>query len=200
MLRVYQTVRRIRTLGPYDRFGLWLQGCERNCPGCISPEAGRMDGGYLADEDTLAGEILSVPDIEGITVSGGEPFLQAEALEKLLCRVRREKDLGVILYTGYTYEEVAGHPLLRQCDALIDGPYIKEADDGRSMRGSSNQRLIHLSERYRGKIEYGEWGRKTQMAETDRNEVVMVGVPSGHSADFARYLRDFWKGGPDGDH
>ena len=159
-----------------------------------------MDGGYLADEDTLAGDILSVPDIEGITVSGGEPFLQAEALAKLLCRVRREKDLGVILYTGYTYEEVAGHPLLRQCDALIDGPYIKEADDGRSMRGSSNQRLIHLSERYRGKIEYGEWGRKTQMAETDRNEVVMVGVPSGHSADFARYLRDFWKGGPDGDH
>lgn len=101
----------------------------------------------------LAMEIkMSRPD--GLTISGGEPFLQAEMLSELLRLLKKGMncDVGVIVYTGYTLEELQRMPfaqgLLEQTDLLIDGPYVQELDDGLSLRGSSNQRVIPLTDRY----------------------------------------------------
>jgi anaerobic ribonucleoside-triphosphate reductase activating protein len=118
----------------------------------------------------LAAEIaLSRPD--GVTISGGEPFLQAAALAEMLRILRLDfgYDTGVIVYTGFLLEELqqipAMKPLLEQTDLLIDGPYVRELDDGRSLRGSSNQRIIPLTNRYnRPEILslYGAEGRRTE--------------------------------------
>lgn len=112
-----------------------------------------MYGGELLPPGAIAAEIVfSRPD--GITISGGEPFLQAAELADML---RKVADLsgekpGVIIYTGYTLEELETLPgaqeLLALTDILIDGPYIRELDDGKSLRGSSNQRVHFLSDRY----------------------------------------------------
>ena len=152
----------VRTLGPGSRFALWVQGCDRDCPGCVSSGSHDPAGGEEMSARSLAAEILaSRPD--GITVSGGEPFLQAAALAELIGLVREREDLGVICYTGRTYEELrerdAARPLLEVIDLLIDGPYVQELDDGLPLRGSSNQRFVHLSERYAG-IERAYEGRE----------------------------------------
>ena len=107
----------------------------------------------MVDVSTLVSAILDAEGIEGLSISGGEPFLQASALSELLCEVRNVRpELGVILYTGMLYEEWlededAGN-LLQYIDLLIDGAYMESLDDGKPMRGSSNQRLLFLTNRY----------------------------------------------------
>ena len=105
MLRVSWYLPRTECLGPGVRFALWVQGCTRGCIGCIASALQDPQGGTFLSEDILASAILGTPDIDGVTVSGGEPFLQAEALGSLLHRIRSERpELGVIVYTGFTYE------------------------------------------------------------------------------------------------
>lgn len=178
-LSVHMREPAVHTLGPGVRYALWVQGCPRRCPGCVAPEAQALDGGTELETGALAWEIL-LSGAEGLTISGGEPFLQAEALAKLIRTVRRKRDLGVIVYTGYRYEELLADPaaraLLEETDLLIDGPYVKELDDGKSLRGSSNQRVIPLTERYRGELSlYGRPERPTE-AFVHGAEVHYVGV------------------------
>lgn len=191
MLRIFQTVDKVTTPGPYTRFGLWVQGCARNCPGCVSPEAQTFDGGYAKSVRELAEEILCIPDIEGITISGGEPFLQEAALCRLLAYVKERRDFGVILYTGYTFAEISSYALTRLCDSVIDGAYIRELDDGMSLRGSSNQRLVFVTDRYQDSLHIGEFGRKMELLETGAGGLSMVGVPSAHSIRFSEDLKKF---------
>ena len=130
-VRIHRTARRVRVLGPGVRYVLWVQGCPRGCPGCISPEAQDPAGGEIRSVAALAEAILAVPDIEGVTISGGEPFLQAEALCSLIDRIRARRDLGVIIYTGYVLEELQSgavphaEALLARTDLLVDGPYVE---------------------------------------------------------------------------
>lgn len=195
-LQVYQTAERIRTLGPFIRFGLWVQGCPQRCPGCVSPEAQDPAGGYAQSVAELTRTILAVSDIEGLTISGGEPFSQEAPLCELLSRLRSQRNLGVILYTGWTYPEVEMRPLTALCDAIIDGPYIQELDDGRSLRGSANQRLIHITDRYRDVLFIGGLGRETELLPTREGGLSMVGVPSAQDRVWTHRLREFWGGKP----
>ena len=195
MIRINQRVKGITTLGPYSRYGLWVQGCTRACPGCISPDAQDPTGGYTYSVEMLAQEILETEGIEGITISGGEPFLQQEALARLIRRVREEKDLGIIVYTGFYYPEVALTELAELSDAIIDGPYIENKNDGRSLRGSSNQRLILLTERYRDSLRIGALVRQTKMYPTQDGNAVLVGVPSQSNIDYGRTLQRYLQEG-----
>lgn len=194
MLRIHQRVKTIETLGPGLRYGLWVQGCTRGCPGCVSPGAQDPAGGYESTVEEIAREILETEDIEGITISGGEPFLQQEALARLIDLVRAEKNLGVLVYTGFGYPEIAMTELARRCDAIIDGPYIEEKNDGRSLRGSSNQRLILLTERYLGSLQIGRRGRHVQMHRTQEGSTVLVGVPSRSHVRYGQAAGHFLKG------
>lgn len=199
MLRLNQRVKGITTLGPGVRYGLWVQGCTRACPGCISPDAQSLTGGYEMSVEALAREILETEGIEGITVSGGEPFLQQEALARLITLLRAEKDLGVIVYTGFSYPEIAVTELAGVCDAIIDGPYIEEKNDGRSLRGSSNQRLILLTRRYQKTLRIGSPGRQVKMYPAQEGGAVMVGVPSRSQMDYGKGLQHYFGEG-DRDH
>lgn len=147
-VRIHTTEYPITVLGPGKRFGVWVQGCCRRCPGCMSPETWNMEEGVLCDTKSLAEEYLK-SGCDAITISGGEPFLQTEPLSEFIKYAGRP---GVIIYSGFTYEELLKRPdascLLECCDLLIDGQFIEELRDGRNMRGSSNQRAILLTELY----------------------------------------------------
>lgn len=147
-IRIHTTEYPITVLGPGKRFGVWVQGCCRRCPGCMSPETWNAEEGILYDTQKLAEDFLK-SGCDAITISGGEPFLQAEALAEFIKYAGRP---GVIIYTGFTYEELLKKAdascLLECCDLLIDGPFIKELQDGKNMRGSSNQRAVLLTKLY----------------------------------------------------
>ncbi len=183
MIRVAFREKAVRVLGPGSRYCLWVQGCPRRCPGCVSPEDQPLDGGYWMSARALAAEV-ALSGTDGVTISGGEPFLQAEALAEMLRCLRMDFrcDPGVIVYTGYVMEELKDVPhaddLLAQTDLLIDGPYVRELDDGKSLRGSSNQRVIPLTDRYNNPgilAQYGAEGRETEYI-WHGNAVNCVGV------------------------
>lgn len=172
------TVSNTKTLGPYSRFAIWVQGCLKQCPGCISKDSQPLDGGYEADTTELAETIINTPEIEGITISGGEPFLQSEALVDLVNKVKSKKDKGIIIYTGNSFEEVKDDQLTKLCDIIIDGTYIEELNDGLSLRGSSNQNICLITERYVKEVPqlYGVQGRKIEL-HCKEGKTTMVGIP-----------------------
>jgi len=180
-LQLYMTVPATSVLGPGKRFGIWAQGCEKHCKGCIAPDSWDRNGGYERTVSDLAGEILSIDLIEGITISGGEPFLQQDALCELIHTIQKKKNLGVIIYTGMKYEEISSTELSSLADLIIDGEYIENQNDGKSLRGSANQRAICVTERYRDfvKNEYGIDGRKIEITIKD-GKANMVGIPIKH--------------------
>lgn len=133
-------------LGPGTRAVLWVQGCTLACPGCVVPESWPA-GGQATPVAQLVDWLAALP-VEGLTLTGGEPMQQAPALTRLVDETRARRDLGVVLYTGYRYEDLRRHPLLERVDLLIDGPYRRDLHADLRWRGSSNQRLVHLTDRY----------------------------------------------------
>ena len=166
-------------LGPGKRFAIWVQGCNRHCKGCIAPDTWNIEEGVESLVDELANEIINTPNIEGITISGGEPFLQQEPLCELIRIVRNQKDIGVIIYTGYIYKEIASNKLASMADLIIDGEYIQELNDDMSLRGSSNQNVICLTERYRNIVDdyYCISGRKIELV-YQTGEFNVIGIPN----------------------
>lgn len=182
VLKISHVERSTRLLGPFDRFVIWVHGCCFDCAGCLAENT--KNGSYQElSAPRLAREILD-SGCEGITISGGEPFLQAPALVCLIEAVRRERDVGVIVYSGFTLEELRADeekaPLLYVIDVLIDGRYVQELDVGRPYIGSSNQRIHYLSPRYAevGPAYYVPAGKRRAEIKFTNDQVVLIGVPS----------------------
>ena len=177
---VYMKEPAVTVLGPGVRYVLWVQGCHRRCSGCVAANAYHMEEGKKISTGALAMEI-ALSKAQGLTISGGEPFLQAEALAEMLEKLKDIREMGVIIYTGYTYEALQELPgakrLLEMTDLLIDGEYVAELDDGRSLRGSSNQRVIALTDRYVNNLSgYGVEGRDNETF-THGWEIHKIGIP-----------------------
>ena len=175
-LKVYNLVESTKVLGPFSRFGLWVQGCPFNCKNCMTPDSISLDGGVEIEVEKLAEYILSF-DNEGITISGGEPFLQSESLIEMLKIIKSKKNLGVIVYTGYLFEDIKKNPLIEFIDILIDGPYVDELNDGIAFRGSSNQRVFFLTDRYK-KFEYKYFEKKREIEIIADINFQIIGIPT----------------------
>ena len=139
--------------GPGLRMVIWTQGCPHNCKGCHNPKTHSFDKGIEIDTKDVINELKTLKLQRGITLSGGEPFLQPEALSKIAKEARRN-NLDVWSYTGYTIEELCdkSNPLylkrlelLKNIDVLVDGKFIEAKKDiSLLFRGSSNQRIIDV--------------------------------------------------------
>ena len=171
-------------LGPGNRAILWVQGCDRNCDSCISPEWKKKVAATLIEPQVLANLLLKDKSITGITISGGEPMLQAPQLKSFIETCREIRDVDIICYTGYTIEEIKAddlHPeraqLLELIDLLIDGPYIKEENDLRGLRGSSNQNIIYLTDRLKS-YDFNNGTRNVEFISIDNSELLMIGIPT----------------------
>jgi anaerobic ribonucleoside-triphosphate reductase activating protein len=143
-------------LGPPQRAVIWVQGCSIGCEGCILPEAWNPADGKQVPVTDVAKWVLSLEAIEGLTLTGGEPMEQAIALCRLIDLVRRQRNLGVLTYTGHTLEylraksDLGQSELIARTDLLIDGPYVRSLHGSLLWRGSTNQRLLNLTSRYSG--------------------------------------------------
>ena len=138
------------------RYVIFTQGCPHNCPGCHNPQTHASDGGKEISVQTIINDIMTNAAynhlIQGITFSGGEPFLWADELATI-GKIAHTYGLDVWTYTGYTYEELLEKSkddprvkkLLDVTDYLVDGPFVlAEKDLTLKFRGSRNQRIIHL--------------------------------------------------------
>lgn len=134
---------------------LFLSGCHHNCPDCHNEEMQDFTYGESVTLSDIIGKISkNIAIIDGVTLSGGEPFEQCEGLLPLLEELRK-MHLSIWVYTGYLYEDLCKDPLksklLPLIDVLVDGPYMTAyKDDHLRYRGSSNQRFLKLSD---GKIQ-----------------------------------------------
>ena len=134
--------------GPGFRYAVFTQGCIHNCPGCHNPHTHDPNGGREISIREIVDNIKKNPLLDGITLTGGDPFLQAGPCAVLAEKVK-QLGLNVVTYTGYTFEEILERPddipLLNQTDILIDGPILIEK---RSLdllyKGSENQRMIDV--------------------------------------------------------
>ena len=154
MIRVHRIVSRTRSEGPGLRLSVWTQGCRAACPGCYATALWDERGGTGMSAAQLCREIAAADGIEGITLLGGEPFLQAAPLAEAAA-FAQERGLSVITFTGQLYEQLLTseadgvQALLRHTDVLIDGPYRQELRDfSRPLVGSANQRFLFLTGRY----------------------------------------------------
>jgi anaerobic ribonucleoside-triphosphate reductase activating protein len=154
MLNLHAILPRSRANGPGVRTVLWFQGCPLHCRGCFNPGTHAFDSTLPTEPDALLARLVAERHaIEGITVSGGEPLSQAAGLLHLLQGLRSTSDLSVILFSGYRRSEIERQPLgstiLAAVDVLVDGRYVEERRLARGLRGSSNQVIHLLTDRYR---------------------------------------------------
>ncbi len=136
--------------GPGYRFAVFVQGCPHACPGCHNPKTHDFDGGTVWDTDAVVEKLGGNPLVRGVTLTGGEPMMQPEALLEI-ARAAKEKGMNVWCYTGFTLEALQREnrrdrmALLDAVDVLVDGPYLSHE---RSLDllycGSKNQRLIDM--------------------------------------------------------
>jgi anaerobic ribonucleoside-triphosphate reductase activating protein len=137
----------ITTLGPGRRVGIWFQGCSIRCPGCVSMDTWAPAKAMTTVEAVLEAIRPAIPHADGLTVSGGEPFEQPEALAALLRGWRAEGGGDVLVYSGRSLEEIA--PALRDLDGLVDAvvadPFRRDLPQTLALRGSDNQRLVALT-------------------------------------------------------
>lgn len=121
------------------RYVIFTQGCEHHCKGCQNPGTWDMDGGVDFPVERIAADVRKHRMIDGITLSGGDPFYQQEECVKLL---KLLPEYNVWIYTGFLYEEIADTELAKMADVIVDGPFIEELRCDGKMYGSSNQRII----------------------------------------------------------
>jgi len=172
-----------RALGPGLRAVVWVQGCPFRCAGCIAPQWLSFDRpARRVKPEALVEELLADPQISGLTFSGGEPFMQARGLARLAKLARQKRDLNIICFTGYRLEQLIRKPpesgvfdLLDEIDVLIDGPYIAARNDGRGLRGSDNQRIIHLSSRLAG-FDFHNQPRRVEI-QVMNGQMMVAGIP-----------------------
>ena len=152
-VQVYSMAYPVTSLGPGRRVVLWVAGCTKTCDGCISPEMRDPSAGKAVPISTLRRRILELdPHIEGITISGGEPFDQARSLAQLLETIREDRpDWNVLVYSGYTLYEISQAAerclLLPFVDVVIDGPFKRDIPATHPLAGSGNQVIHYLSAR-----------------------------------------------------
>ena len=183
-MRIERAVNYVTALGPGKRLCVWVNGCSRRCIGCVSQRLQRIDESTEVDIDEyFFGYNLTA--IDGVTISGGEPFDQCKELNRLVKYFKKHGIEDILVYTGFTIEELRRRcdkdvdEILKNISVLIDGEYIKELDFGEgNLKGSDNQRILYLNE--------GVKERYTAYLKAERgmqemvlgNTMLAVGIPS----------------------
>lgn len=159
--------------GPYKRLTIWFQGCNIHCKGCCNPDYQALVPKRILALDELINIIKDAKEkygIEGVTYTGGEPTLQQNL--PMLTEAIHELGLGVISFTGHSYEEVKSE--LMGCDMVLDGAYIEsQKETERSILGSTNKRIICLTDRYRDDVKWF-FNSDEKMVEVNMGEKIVI--------------------------
>lgn len=150
-LNIHAVLPRSRVNGPGTRLVIFFQGCARHCEGCFNLDTHSFEEKEFVTPEALLGKHLST-GIEGITISGGEPFMQPRGLFRLLV-LAAASGLSTLVYTGFTLDEVLDDQAKARCleyiDVLVDGLFDRKSlEPSLLARGSSNQKIHFFTSRY----------------------------------------------------
>lgn len=153
LLRLHKFLPASYANGPGRRAVIWVQGCSLGCPGCSNPETHSPLDGELVRLDDLYARILALEEtIEGVSISGGEPLQQPRPLLNLVKRIRRSTTLSILLFTGFTWDEIErmsfAPELLSIVDVIIAGRYDQDQPLQSGLVSSANQTAHFLTDRY----------------------------------------------------
>lgn len=181
----------VTVLGPGRRIGLWVQGCSIGCKGCVSMDTWAPDASRAVPIADLVAwcKKVAADGLDGITISGGEPFDQAPALQQLLLalrawRTQSKRPFDILCYSGYPLKTLQQrHPqVLALLDAVIPEPFVDNQPPTGVWRGSANQSLVPLSalgtERYAPFVSapLTDADKRMQVA-VEGGKVWMIGIP-----------------------
>lgn len=167
---------------------MWFQGCSLGCRGCLARDTWPVDGGSDLAVDDVAerlAAVIAADGLEGVTISGGEPFEQPEALSGLLTAVRRltaggGREVDLLCYSGLSERRLRRQfpAVLEQLDALIPEPFTEALESGHAWWGSGNQRLVALSPLGRARYATVPTAERAVMqVSVEDGTVWLVGVP-----------------------
>lgn len=176
----------VTALGHGRRLGIWTQGCSIRCPGCVSVDTWEPDPARLIEiDELLRGMEPWMSEADGVTISGGEPFDQPDALRALLRELRRREPGDILVYSGYSHRHLDSRfgDILECVDLLISEPFVAGASDRLTLRGSDNQRCWLLTNRarrlYSEALDQEVWPntRRMDIVIDDESAVWMAGIP-----------------------
>lgn len=190
MIRYSHIEARSHVDGPGERTVLFVQGCPLACKGCQNKQLWPFEGGRLADEVVMATSLALLAKKHGnVTISGGEPMAQPEALGRLVQNLRKQPGVkNIQVYSGYTWDKLTDpenpassiviNEVLPYIDVLVDGPFIRELDDPYiTYRGSRNQRPIDVQESLRtGKLVVLDWDNPEIQITTEGDLILPAGL------------------------
>lgn len=182
-MQIERTVCGVTALGPGSRMAVWVNGCPRRCKGCVSARLQRSEPLNEREVNSYFSR-FDYDGIDGVTVSGGEPFMQTEELEKLVDFMTLRGIEDILVYTGYTVEELHARKdecterVLNKIAVLIDGPYVAEKNsDKGNLKGSDNQRIIFFKDSFKPRYDaYYSDDRAMQIFSFGNIELA-VGIP-----------------------
>ncbi len=131
---------------------IWTQGCPHHCKGCHNPETHDIKGGALVDLEEVYDIIDTLEAQDGITFSGGDPFMQPKECAQI-AKYAKQKGYNIWCYTGFTFEELLKMgtqnkhiiEFLKEIDTLVDGKFeINKKSYNMKFAGSTNQRIIDV--------------------------------------------------------
>jgi anaerobic ribonucleoside-triphosphate reductase activating protein len=159
MLRIAGIINESIVDGEGYRMAVFTQGCNHNCPGCQNPNTHDFNGGEEMEWQDIYNRYKEMPWLDGITLTGGDPFFQAKELTKLVKALKKD-NVSIWAYTGFVFDEFLNFindkscdkritkdmiTLLKSLDVVVDGPFIEnEKTLDEYYRGSKNQRLVDV--------------------------------------------------------
>ena len=168
----------VEVLGPGKRIGIWFCGCPHKCKGCSNPELWSLNDRYKTTPETvfnIVSKIAKENQVDGFTISGGDPFYQKEELKIFLEMIKNIND-DILIFTGYEISDFDNEDL-KNIAVLIDGKYIEELNNNCALRGSSNQRIHILSEKHKEKYdEYLKTAKNKIQNFTVSDGIISVGI------------------------
>ena len=174
----------VTTLGPGRRVGIWFQGCSIRCLGCVSADTWAEGRGATTVDSVVKAVEPWLREADGITISGGEPFDQPQALQALLRAIPRSSSQDILVFSGHPFEKLASDPSVStgRIDVLISDPFLDGTSQTLPLRGSDNQRLHLLTDlgkqrfaRYQAPLEADL--RSLDVMFDDNGSVWLAGIP-----------------------
>jgi anaerobic ribonucleoside-triphosphate reductase activating protein len=171
----------IYNLGPGKRLGIWVQGCDLGCKGCVNQTLWQREGGRSVEVIDVFNWILSLETkFDGITLSGGEPFEQYEPLIAFLHLLKKKTTLDAYCFTGYYLRELEvlypDRLFYQYIDFLVDGRYVSDLHQDKNVKGSANQTLYKFDAGVAIAQEEIP-SRKWSVQVSRDNQIYMSGIP-----------------------
>lgn len=188
LLRLNRLHHPVTALGYGTRAGIWVQGCTIHCAGCAARDTWLPDGGSAVEPAAVIRWLDTLPGpLDGVTVSGGEPFQQPGALAELLAalhtwRTGRPELVDLLVFSGYAWPRLEAmpdcEPALALPDAVVAGPYVERRNTGTPLRGSDNQDIVVRTAL--GRERYGAPGTlpaSRMQVSFDGHRLQLIGIP-----------------------